>query len=58
MKSALRYSNNSERVTVYEDGLIQESAVCSKPPLPVIEAEHRDWICIWDGVVGLNQKAP
>src|SRR5689334_11219894 len=38
VEPSLRYSDHGERVTVNQDGLVQQVAIRSEPPLPVIEA--------------------
>ena len=58
VESALRHPHHCERLAVDQDGLVQQVAICSEPPLPVIEAEYRYGIGVRDGVVRLHQQPP
>src|SRR3954447_4686170 len=58
VEAALGHPDNCERVTVYEDRLVQQAAICAKPPLSIIEAEHRDRVRVRNVIIRLHQQSP
>src|SRR3569623_1135303 len=57
VETTLSHSDYRERATIDQDGLVQQVAICSESPLPVIEAEYRYRIRSRDRIVRLEQQS-
>jgi hypothetical protein len=55
VKAARSHANDCEWVPVDGNALIDDLRSGVKPPLPIVKAEHRDWVAIFYDVIRRNQ---
>src|ERR1051326_131769 len=57
VKSRLGYSNDSERVTIYLNGLINNLWIGAETTLPIIKTQHHYRICVGNNVICSDKQA-